>query len=84
MAITIAVPLPATGVGSANTSSITTVIGSGPHLGLTPLIRCARTGIRTSKLFDERRLRPTLNDGSDGGGIIRLRPDLLASGLTGP
>ena len=58
-------------------------IGGGPYLGLMP-IRFGGTGIPTSKLFDERRLRPTLNDGSDGGGIIRLRPDLLASGLTEP
>src|SRR5215207_8702381 len=65
--------LPATGVGSADTSTITTVIGGGPHLSRMPLIRCGRTGIRTSKLFDERRLRPALNDGSSGGGIIRLR-----------
>src|SRR5829696_4088588 len=36
-------------------------------------IRCGSTGIRTSKLFHERRLRPALNDGSSGGGIIRLR-----------
>ena len=65
--------LPATGVGSADTSTITTVIGGGPHLGRMPLIRCGRTGIRTSKLFHKRRLRPALNDGSGGGGIIRLR-----------
>src|SRR5215218_9508481 len=45
----------------------------GPHLGRMPLIRCGRTGIRTSKLFDERRLRPALNNGSGGGGITRLR-----------
>ena len=51
-------PLPATGVGSADTSTITMVIGGGPYLGRMPLIRCGRTGIRTSKLFHERRLRP--------------------------
>ena len=65
--------LPATGVGSADTSTITTVIGGGLHLGRMPLIRCGSTGIRTSKLFHKRRLRPALNDGSSGGGIIRLR-----------
>ena len=72
-AITITVDIPATGVGSADTSTITMVIGGGPHLGRMPLIRCSRTGIRTSKLFHERRLRPALNDGSGGGEIIRLR-----------
>jgi hypothetical protein len=73
MVITMAVPLPATGAGSANTSSIAMAIGSSPHLGLTPLIRCGLTGIRISKLFHEKRLRPALNDGPGGGGIIPLR-----------
>ena len=73
MVIIMAVPLPATGAGSANTFSIAMAIGTSPHLGLTPLIRCSLIGIRTSKLFHEKRLRPALNDGPGGGGIIPLR-----------
>src|SRR5215208_6697460 len=59
-------PLPVTGAGSANTSSM--AMGSSSNLGLTPLIRCGLTGIRTSKLFHERRLRPALDDNPGGGG----------------
>jgi hypothetical protein len=73
MVITMAVPLPDTGAGSANTSSITMATGSSPHLGLTPIIRCGLIGIRISKLFLEKRLRPALNDGAGGGGTIPLR-----------
>src|SRR5829696_681882 len=68
MVITMTVPLPVTGAGSANTSSIAMAIGSSSNLGLTPLIRCGLTGIRTSKLFHERRLRPALDDNPGGGG----------------
>ena len=66
-AITITVHLPATGAGSADTSTIIMVIGGGPYPGLTPPIRCGRTGIHTSKVVPSRRLRPAEQRRAEAG-----------------